>query len=133
MLLNDHSDFLLCFSGTQVPGRRKFSNSNVIKVKNKTDKMFVVVYRERIWVKLNLLLKQLGFLRREQTQHSYFKRLGSGVKARRKDNWKHEWARATWILGGTKEANNLSYCLSHTTRLKLLTLGTRRVMQGWVL
>lgn len=90
MLLNDHSDFLLCFSGTQVPGRRKLSNSNVIEAKNERDKTFVVVYRERSWVKLNLLLKPLGFLRREQTQHSYFKRLGSGVKARRKENWKHE-------------------------------------------
>lgn len=50
----------------------------------------MVVYRERSWVKLNLLLKTPGTLRREQTQHSYFKRPGSGVEARRKENWRQE-------------------------------------------
>lgn len=60
------------------------------------------------WVKLNLLLKTPGTLRREQIQHGYFKRLGLGVAARRKENLKHEWAGARWILRGTRDANNLS-------------------------
>lgn len=70
MLLKDHSDFLLQFSGTQEPGRRKFSISNVMEAKrlwgiekNKRDMVFVVAYTEGSWVKLNLLLKTLGILR----------------------------------------------------------------------
>lgn len=46
--------------------------------------MFVVAYAEGSWVKLNLLLKTLVILGRQQTQHSYSKRLGLGVEARRK-------------------------------------------------
>lgn len=37
MLLKDHSDFLLCFAGTQEPGRRNLSNSNVTQAKGPWD------------------------------------------------------------------------------------------------